>query len=91
MTYYHAVTFSTDEYKKVEVVCTTRSYNKFKKMPNYRELDHAKFSGNPMHIQHSIDYKIEEMGLSRFTPSEKNNGCVMGELGTTLYGYAIYR
>ncbi len=90
MVYYHAVSYSTNVYKKSEVVCTTRTYNKIKKAEGFKEYDYAKFDYNPMHIQQSLDYKIKELGLSNFAP-DSLDGCVFGKLGSSLYGYAVYR
>lgn len=91
MTYYHAMTFSNKQFKEAQCTCTTRELNKFKSTEGFQMLDYAKFSYNPIHVQHTINDRLCALGLegADFEPNDK--GVVFGKVGDNFFGFGVYR
>ena len=91
---FHAITFSTNDIEKGELVCTTRTLNKYRSMPGYVEYDYAYFGGViPKHIQNSIIYTMEKIGDSKFDAFgfSQYKYCKIGKFGDNNFGYIIYK
>ena len=88
----HVVRYTANDLKDAQLICSTKEYNKVKKTPGYKELDHSEFSSNDSikYLHNSIRDYIEKYGLKKYG-SLDDGGTVLGTYGELGYGYILYK
>lgn len=88
----HVVRYTSNGLKDAQVVCSAREYNKIKKLPGYKELDHTEISKDDIKLHcNYIRDAIDKYGLKEDNFSPDRDGDVLGHYGQLGYGYQLFK